>query len=117
MDYDDYKVNMDYPSRPTKPFILRKSVDDLSDEELASAVKIKKYWVSQCEAYEKDLKAWRDEEDRLISKFKEDLFKQGSLVDKDLHERVYNYAWQEGHSEGLHRVGAIYDELCDVIVG
>ena len=117
MNFDDYKVKMDYPSRPTKPSILRKSVEELTDEELANVIKIKKHWASQQETYTKAVEAYRIAECNCMKQFRADLFQESRIDDRDVHDRIYSYAWEHGHSSGLEEVARIYDEIVDIFVG
>lgn len=117
MNFDDYKVKMEYPSRPVKPSILRKSVDDLTDDELSNVIKIKKHWTSQQEVYIKAVEAYRIAESKCMDQFRADLFEESRIDECGLHHRIYSYAWEHGHSSGLEEVARIYDEIVDIFVG
>lgn len=114
MNFDDYKVKMGYPSRPTKPTILRKSVEDLTDEELSNVLKIKKHFSSQQEAYLKAVEDYRLAESNCIKHFQADLWELSPIEDQKLHSRIYAYAWENGHADGLEEVSRIYDEIVDI---
>lgn len=117
LDFDDYVNKLEYPSKPSKPTILRKSLDELSDEEIENARLIKKHWMQQVAAYDQALLAYKNNEGALIKQFQSDLWDVSDIGDKPLHNRIYQYAWDKGHDEGLRRVADIYEEIMNICTG
>lgn len=36
-------------------------------------------------------------------------------VPDEVADRVFGYAWREGHANGMHEVEMIYDDLADLV--
>jgi hypothetical protein len=116
MDCDDYKNTLPYPEAPKKPDILRKSVGELTDEELKNVRGIKRQYEQAKIAYDEARKAYGKEDGRLYEKFYNDIRREFD-IDPDLHSRIFAYAWDKGHSSGYHEVYQVYEEIVDVIKG
>jgi hypothetical protein len=61
------------------------------------------------------MKAWRVEEGRLIKLFEQDLAEEYGVADNPKRSKLFDTAWQLGHSNGLHDVACHYDELVELI--
>lgn len=117
MVFNDYVNNIPYPDKPKKPEILKKAVEELTDEQLMNVASIRRDYTAQLERYLRARDDYHENENLLHNQFYSDLKKEHGIMDADLHQRIYDYAWAEGHSEGLERVAAIYEEIVGIIRG
>ncbi len=69
-----------------------------------------------------DLEAWRaarnaysEEAARLQAEFKVDLIEEHGVTGHPKAERVFNLAWEYGHSSGLSEVADYFDDLVGLI--
>jgi hypothetical protein len=63
--------------------------------------------------YNEDIKSWRDKENLLLNKFKEDLEEEFGTQNWDKKDKAYALAWQEGHSYGLSEILYHYTDYVD----
>lgn len=58
---------------------------------------------------------WNKETNRINKIFRDDLATAFELTGHPKEEKVWNMAWEEGHSEGLYMVYQYYDDLADLV--
>lgn len=51
------------------------------------------------------------EDKRLINQFKGDLEEEFHMTNHALKENIFNLAWEQGHSGGLHEIMIHYEDL------
>ncbi len=85
---DDYKTKLEYVS-----YKHRSDVD----------------YVAKREAYKADVSRLNDE-------FKRDALAEAGLTDHPKADRIFAYAWQEGHSAGFHDVLSHLTDLADLFL-
>lgn len=90
-----YKNTMPYPQPLPK-------TDSISQNE------------EQKELLNKQRHEWRLAELVLVQFFKRDLEKEFALLQRH-HRKIWNIAWEEGHSEGLEEVYYWYERLADIV--
>ena len=66
--------------------------------------------------YKEHLKLYNAEKGRLYKEFKEDLFEEFEMSNHPKRERIFTYAWDEGHSCGLEDVYNVFSDIVDLIV-
>lgn len=59
--------------------------------------------------------AFREEEARIITRFKSDLEEAYGMAEHPKHELLWSMAWERGHSSGLRTVLQEYDDLADLL--
>lgn len=105
------KLEPDYTSRPLKPFL---KINASSSEVKQYATELENYELSLVE-YTAN-KQIRDKEVRQLYDVLEDFIKENSgfyeIVPKDKQDKVWRYAWQQGHSSGYSEV---YNYLLDLV--
>jgi hypothetical protein len=52
-----------------------------------------------------------------MDQFQTDLWQDSQVHERGLHDRIYAYAWEHGHSSGLEEIARIYDEIVEIFVG
>jgi hypothetical protein len=112
MDYDFYYhsgKDLIYPDKPTKPTLGRNP----------DAIEARA-WADAMEEYEREMKGYAEARDEYTRRINERLFELKTRLcnDYDITEAqmhlLWARAWEDGHSEGLHRVVGIFDELYDI---
>ncbi len=105
------KLEPDYISRPSKPFL---KINATSSEVKQYAVELENYELSLVE-YTAN-KQIRDKEVRQLYDVLENYIKEESgfyeYIPKDKQDKVWSYAWQQGHSSGYSEV---YNYLLDLV--
>ena len=109
-DYDYYSgKDLHYPVKPTKPKLDR-------DHTPAAA----RSYADDLEQYEKDLGNYnidrlyvKNEQALRLKKF-QDVLRDDYDITEAQFSVLWRKAWEDGHSEGLHRVVAIFDELYEI---
>lgn len=67
------------------------------------------------EEYRQAQKDYRQGEHEARNRFKEDLFKDLEIADHPKREKIWDKAWEEGHSTGLHDVYHEAEEIVELI--
>lgn len=67
------------------------------------------------EAYKEQRTKWNVENARLHNEFKEDIFEEFGFQDHPKRERVFELAWDRGHSSGFSEVYLVFEELVELI--
>lgn len=66
--------------------------------------------------YKEHRKLYDAEAGRLHQEFKEDLFKEFGMSDHPKREKIFSYAWEEGHSCGLEDVYNVFADIVELII-
>jgi hypothetical protein len=113
MDYDfDYYGGKDlhyWHVKPAKPTLGRNP----------DAIEARA-WADAMEEYEREMKGYTEARDEYTRRINGRLFELKTRLrdDYDITEAqmhlLWARAWEDGHSEGLNRVVAIFDELYDI---
>ena len=112
MDYDFYYFagqDLIYPDKPTKP-TLGHNPDAIEA----------RAWADAMEEYEREMKGYAEARDEYTRSINGRLFELKTRLrdDYDITESqmhlLWARAWEDGHSEGLHRVVGIFDELYEI---
>ena len=67
------------------------------------------------ESYKEHRKLFDDESGRLHQEFKEDLFTEFGMSKHPKREKIFNYAWEEGHACGLEDVYGVFSDIVELI--
>lgn len=100
-----------YPDHPKKPFLKR---GDHTSEEASLYAKELKSYENQIAIYRKEKQAYdekvREIDEVIIAFIKEEA--SFSMVPKESQDKVWNKAWEDGHSSGYSEV---YHQLCQLV--
>ena len=107
MDTSIYRNDMDYPSKPKKPYLARTHTSEDAELYVASL----KTWEKEIEIYKEKLAKFNKRTRELEDQFKHDALDDVGLLGHPKADKIYNKAWEDGHASGLHEV---YQELCDL---
>lgn len=117
MDINAYTIKDEYPQKPPYPKVLRKVVSTLTEDELNTISSVKKEYEKNLELYERKISDYNSKQKKLKENFYNDLKSTFNITDDKLHSRIYSYAYDLGHSEGLHSILSHYEEIVYVIRG
>ncbi len=67
------------------------------------------------ESYKEQRTKWNVENARLHTEFKEDIFGEFGVQNHPKRERVFELAWDRGHSSGFSEVYLVFEELVELI--
>jgi len=95
-----------YPERPVKPF----QPDRLTHAYIDA---YEKYELDMIE-YRKQLDAYNAEIGRLREEFKHDALDEFGLLNHPKADKIFAYAWEQGHSAGYSEVYNYLSELSDL---
>jgi len=114
MDFAKYEVKMELPRLGFKPVLSNFSP---SVEELEEYKKKLEEYERRKKEYKEKFKEYRAEKQRLIEQFKKDAFKELGIENfpEVVKEKVFEIAWEEGHSEGFYRVYEKMEVLVDFL--
>lgn len=93
--------------RPKKPVARRGAT---SDELRVIADQLDAY-AGDNDVYKTALDQFRDEQKKVYAEFKAWALDETGLTDLSNADDVYQYAWDHGHSSGLHEVYCYLDDL------
>ena len=65
--------------------------------------------------FKADRKAYHLEDGRLREQFKQDLEMEHGLDDHPKRDRLFELAWEHGHSSGYREVAIYYDEFAELL--
>lgn len=110
IDFEQFKNAVPYPERPSKPVLpahptsadYRKHADAL--EKYAEAL-----WANKRAAG-----AYYDEQARVDAYAKEAMLVEAGLDKHPKRDKIYNYAWQQGHSGGYSEVWNVLNDIADL---
>jgi hypothetical protein len=111
LNFDDYKVKLPFPSKPKPPLLSpNHTIQDV--QQYATSLKD---FEAKDQFYREEIKRWRQEEYRLLDRFKEDVLNAVGLKGKPYANLLYSKAWEEGHSAGLEEVFHYLDDYADFV--
>ena len=124
MNYDNYVNNKPWVSKDnfTTVFVYQKGkvIDQLSLKEFrlkysgkCTAI-VSERDVDEA-AYKQMQKEYAEEESRCYIQFKQDLFKEYSVINNPKADKCFAMAWERGHSSGYESVANEFDELVELI--
>jgi len=112
----EYKNELPYPERPREPYLLKKVVKTLTDDEIFSLPQVRAKFEEDKAAYEEARRVYRAEEERLLAKFKADALEEVGLKDHPKADIAWAKAWEHGHSSGFSEIYYWLDEFAEVIL-
>lgn len=119
----DYENTLPYPSKETR-YIMYSDGSTILDTTNHDEFLRKKRdhpaapWETKrlnTDQYNQQRKEYNDESDRLLRKFKEDLFAYHGVTNNPKRERCFELAWDYGHSSGKGLVAQHFEELVTLI--
>lgn len=115
MDYSYYEMkDVDYPIKPRKPALPCDKDGPEAFREYATKLE---EWESLLEEYKEKRSSIQKLETERTQEFKEELFSLYAFAgtSREAFEIIFQKAWEDGHSDGLHSVTHHVDELCEFV--
>ncbi len=112
MNYDDYKVTIPYPNKPSKPVMERVGRESQAICVYADAME---KWEKDMEDYQEALAIYREALRKLDERFKQDVLCENGLAGHPKAEKVWDLAWEEGHSSGYSEVANRVERLTELV--
>lgn len=112
MNFSKYTNKLTYPAKPKKPSV---PVNGTSKDYEAYTAKLQNYENSLIK-YKEELKKYNLEGMRLIKLFENDCMEEVGLSNHPKREKVWEYAWKEGHSGGLNDVYCIISDIAEILI-
>lgn len=116
MDYSDVakkyvkKANdIRYPERPDRP------ARHEGESNLNYGARLDEFENVVMPAFRAARAAYHKAQTDIVAEFKTALFKLYGVSDNPKAQKVWEYAWQEGHSEGFSLIAIIFDDLVELI--
>lgn len=113
LDSNGYTNPNPYPAHPTKP--PAPGGKSTSSDYRAYASRLERY-EDDIVAYGEDVAIWQALTKSLAGKFEPDLAKYYNMTDHPKRVRLYEIAYDMGHSAGLHEVANYYATLVDLLL-
>jgi len=107
-----YSTNIPYPAG--KPKVPKLNSNDPDYDEVSK--KIAKIHEVKLNRYREAIKAYQVDENEKMNRFREDALEYCGLLEHPKASDIYSYAWNEGHSSGLHEVVNKLEELADLFL-
>jgi hypothetical protein len=111
MNYGDYMVTCDLPSKPSRPLPPR---DPTPEKARQWALDLERYNEEKL-AYDVARVVYEEKVVCAKMKFKSDILKLYGLTDHPKADAIFNMAWEEGHSAGLATVDIWVAKLMDLV--
>jgi len=111
-----YNPTMEYPRQPRTPPILSKKVVDLSADEIASLLEVKATYEEEVRVYNEQRDLYRANNGGVKRDFQSDLEKEYDLVGHPKASKLYEIAYDMGHSAGMEEVAIFYCQLSELLV-
>ena len=103
---------MEYPSSPKKPYLSK----DHTSEDVAKYNKELKVYEKEMPIYREKRKAYSVETYRLHQLFKQDALKELGLSKHKKADKLFEVAWEEGHSNGLNEVWIYMETFSELLI-
>ena len=111
MDFDSYKPNVSYKAKPSKP---RLPHGPTAEQARVFADDMELYEVGM-EEFRKHTEAFRAAERDAMSRFKADVLAENGITDHPKADKLYEMAWERGHSSGIQEVAMYAEELSELL--
>ena len=111
MEYSKYEMSeVSYPESPKKPYLNKQH----------TSLEVKQY-VKDLEIYEEAMIVYKEkqakyyeEENKLEKQFKKDALEECGLSKHSNKDKIFNYAWEQGHSNGYEEVFNVLSEIAEL---
>lgn len=105
LNFKDYENKLPCPRKPVAPKIFPGATYDEAIQ-YAEAVKV----------YEQESETWWQESWELNRKFKADALQDVGLAGHPKAQKIFNRAWERGHSSGYEEVYNILEDLAELVL-
>lgn len=108
----EYEVEAPYPTAPTKPAVLSRTADRLSDAEFATLPTVRIAWVEAQARHRLACADWQKQQSARTAAFHTDLLAEHGIPAGDpFGAEMYAQAWDRGHSAGFDEIVSAFESL------
>ena len=100
--------SLEYPATPQK----RRKFDGESNKDYGAYLDTYEWDMA---TFNQRRKEYRDAEGRITGRFKQNLFESHGVQNNPKRDKVWNMAWDRGHSNGYNEVAAEFEQLVALI--
>lgn len=105
MNFEKYKNNHIHPKRPSRSCNNCNSIFSLNDIFCSSCgFNVKDFYKKELAKYNELKKSYDGENRRVLEMFKNDALEEVGLWNHKNKDKIYDFAWEHGHSSGLYDV-------------
>lgn len=115
MNFEDYKVKIPYPDRPSKPILARIAKGHVSSKDARAYADALEQWEKDMEVFREAEKVYRQADHLLQVQFQNDVLKENGLGNHPKADKVYALAWEEGHANGYREVALWVEKLAELV--
>lgn len=116
MNYDNYKNKMPYPKKPSKKCPKCNISFEIDDNFCSNCgQELKNYFETCMKYYKEEQKNYKKKEIRLFELFKQDALEYVGLSNHPKKDKIFSFAWENGHSSGYRNVVAWLEEILDIV--
>lgn len=111
-----YKPTMEYPRKPVSPTILYTRVVDLSADEVASLLEVKATYEEEVRVYNEQRAIYNANNGGVVGDLQGDLEEEYGLVGHPKASKLFEIAYDMGHSGGMEDVANYYCHLSELLI-
>lgn len=108
----EFENKTEFPTRPTKPRLVSNAT---AAQARAYADALDLYEHTE-RVYRAGVTAYRKAENEAVARFEEALADEFGLTNHPKRNKVWNMAWENGHSCGLTEVLGYYEDYADLVL-
>lgn len=113
-DNNGFRNTVPYPKEPTRPPLLSKSANDLTEEDLANLWHVKESFKTAQRQYGDDMALYREGERKSHEAFREALLDNYEIKPGPMADVLYSAAWDEGHHAGFSEVANVFGKYAGI---
>ena len=111
-----YNPTMEYPRQVRTPPILSKKVIDLSADEVASLLEVKATYEEEVRVYNEQRALYKANNGGVVGYLQGDLEEEYGLVGHPKASKLFEIAYDMGHSGGMEDVANYYCQLSELLI-
>jgi hypothetical protein len=117
MNTNDYETKLPCTRLPAPPAVFKKRALDLTQDEIKTFNDVKVQYDQEVAAARRARMAYDDDRRRLKEKFEQDLAAENGIAGHPRAAKVFELAWEHGHSAGFGDVANLYAEFAELVHG
>ena len=115
MDFTKYTSKIVVPSKPAMPADLRKTASMMSGPQIAALPTIKSEYEGALAAWNRAVESRQYDDQRLYNEFRNDLAIENGMEYHPKKDKLFELAWEFGHSAGYAEVASYYERLVGLL--
>ncbi len=111
-EYSYYQDAGEYPKRPTQPRISSTA----TATQIRAHADLVEQWEKDMLEYRKMKDAYDQRKSDLEEQFKQDALEEVGLKGHPKADKIYAYAWREGHAHGFSDVFSVLSDIAELFL-